>query len=69
MAGRPSAASERAAKWLLAGHGTAAEAARKFGLSPRQAQRIAAKVGLAPQSVGRPPVPRHAYGHDPDLDF
>ena len=54
MAGRPSAAAEKAAKWLAAGHGTPAEAARKFGLSPRQAQRIAAAAGLAPQPVGRP---------------
>lgn len=69
MAGRPSAAAERAAKWLRAGHGTAAEAARKFGLSARQAQRIAAQVGLPAQPVGRPPVPRHAYGHDPDVGF
>ena len=72
MAGRPSAAAERAAKWLAAGHGTAAEAARRFGLSARQAQRIAARVGLAPQPVGRPaaePVPRHVYGHDPDSGF
>ena len=57
MAGRPSAAAEKAAKWLAAGKGTPAEAARKFGLSPRQAQRIAAAQGLAPQPVGRPPAP------------
>lgn len=54
MAGRPSAAAEKAAKWLAAGSGTAAEAARKFGLSARQTQRIAAKAGCAPNPVGRP---------------
>ena len=54
MSGRPSAAAEKAAKWLAAGHGTAAEAARKFGLSPRQAQRVAASVGLPARPVGRP---------------
>lgn len=69
MAGRPSAAAEKAAKWLAAGNGTPAEAARKFGLSARQAQRIAAAAGLAPQPVGRPAVPRHVYGHDPDPGF
>jgi hypothetical protein len=60
MAGRPSAAAERARKWLAAGHGTPAEAARKFGLSARQAQRIAAAAGLPPQPVGRPRVPAPA---------
>lgn len=62
MAGRPSAAAERAARWLAAGHGTAADAARKFGISPRHAQRIAASVGLAPQPVGRPRAHRPAEG-------
>jgi len=54
MPGRPSAAADRAAKWLRAGHGTAAEAARKFGLSPSQARRIAARVGLPARPAGRP---------------
>ncbi len=60
MAGRPSAAAERARKWLAAGNGTPAAAARKFGLSARQAQRIAASAGLAPQPVGRPRAPAQA---------
>ena len=54
MSGRPSAAAEHAKRWLAAGHGTAAEAARKFGLSPGTGRRIAASVGLAPRPVGRP---------------
>lgn len=54
MPGRPSAAAEKARRWLAAGHGTPAEAARKFGLSPSQARRIAASIGMAPQPVGAP---------------
>ena len=57
MSGRPSAAAVRAARWLASGRGTPAEAARKFGISPRQAQRIAASEGLAPRPVGRPRKP------------
>ena len=54
MTGRPSAAADLARAWLTAGKGTAAQAARLFGLSPRQAQRIARQVGLPAQPVGRP---------------
>jgi hypothetical protein len=54
MSGRPCAAAENAALWLAAGNGSAAEAARKFGLSPAQARRIAARAGIAPRPVGRP---------------
>lgn len=54
MPGRPSAAADKAAKWLAAGHGSAADAARKFGLSPDQARRIAVRVGMAPRPAGRP---------------
>lgn len=53
MAGRPSAAAERARR-LIAGGMRPADAARKTGLSARQAQRIAAAHGLTPQPVGRP---------------
>lgn len=60
MVGRPSAAAERAAKWLAAGHGSAAEAARRFGLSPDQARRIAARVGLPALPRGRPRAPAPA---------
>lgn len=69
MAGRPSAAAEKAAKWLQADGGrVASQAAAKFGLSLRQAQRIVQQLGRA-RPVGRPAVPRHPYGHDPDLGF
>lgn len=61
MPGRPSAAAERAAKWLAADAGRVpSQAAAKFGLSLRQAQRIASNLGLA-RPVGRPPA--HRYGH------
>ena len=55
MSGRSSAAADKAARWLKAGHGTAADAARRFGLSPDQARRIAARLGIAPRPAGRPP--------------
>lgn len=61
MTGRPSAAAERAARWLKAGHGTPAEAARRFGLSPRHTQRIAAGIGIASQPVGRPSQQKAPY--------
>ncbi len=56
MAGRPSAAAEKAAKWLAADGGrVASQAAVKFGLSLRQAQRIVQQLGRA-RPVGRPPA-------------
>ncbi len=65
MPGRPSAAAEKAAKWLAADGGrTASQAAAKFRLSLRQAQRLVQQLGRA-RPVGRPPVPRHAYGRAP----
>ena len=54
MSGRPSAAADKAARWLSAGHGSAADAARRFGLSPSQARRIAARVGVPKRPRGRP---------------
>ena len=69
MAGRPSAAAERALKWLAADGGrVASQAAVKFGLSLRQAQRLVAQLGRS-RPAGRPPVPQHLYGHDPDSGF
>lgn len=53
MSGRPSAAAEKAAKWLAAGHGTPAQAAQRFGLSRSQAQRIAQRLGVS-LPPGRP---------------
>lgn len=69
MAGRPSAAAEKALKWLAADGGrVASQAADKFGISLRQAQRLVLQLDRA-RPAGRPPVPRHVYGHEPDPGF
>lgn len=62
MAGRPTAAATRAAKWLAAelaaGRApTPPMLAQRTGLSVRQARRICAQAGIEPQPVGRPRAP------------
>lgn len=58
MAGRPSAAAERATRWLAAEVAagrmpTPADVARRYGLSARQSQRLCAQAGIV-RSPGRP---------------
>jgi hypothetical protein len=65
MPGRPSAAAEKAAKWLAAGIAaglprTHPEAARRFGLSLDQTARIWAKLGQPPLARSRPRAPATA---------
>lgn len=59
MAGKPSAAGARAARWITAEikagrTPTPAAIVRRYSLSPSQARRLAAKAGLPPQPVGWP---------------
>jgi len=59
MAAKPSEAGAKAARWIaqrVADRYPPApvDVARRFGLSPRQAQRLCAAAGIPPRSAGRP---------------
>ena len=53
MTARQTEASEKAQEWLAAVRGGATEAARRFGISLRRAQRLAQLAGVA-RPVGSP---------------